>query len=341
MRHPEYLSPSSLDCFEETPDEYYMRYLSDTKVPKIPQTQPMSVGSAFDAHIKSHIHLKLFGPNHKDAPKFELTTLFEAQVEMHNRDWAWENGKYVFEQYLQSGALADLMIELQQAAEDPRFEFDVKGEVEGYREGVTKAMKGLILMGKPDIRFVNSSGAHCIFDWKVNGYCGNSNTSPKPGYVQCREQSGDYWMRKGAHKNAFVQTIRGMQINSTCYLEDVDPKWATQNATYGWLLGEAVGAEIIAGIDQIVCNGGRRNAFDRPALRVASHRTRVSERFQFDVLARYQNLWGIINSEPFYFFRSLSFEESKAKCEVLDKMAASLASNGDSDADWAMKIARG
>jgi hypothetical protein len=70
----------------------------------------MSIGSSFDAYAKSWLHENLFGKGND--PRFEFQALFEAQVEPHNRDWALQNGQYVFEQYKQSGALSDLLGEL-------------------------------------------------------------------------------------------------------------------------------------------------------------------------------------------------------------------------------------
>ena len=52
MRTPKYISPSALKLFEKNPTEYYLKYLADAHPPRSPQTQPMSVGSAFDAFVK-------------------------------------------------------------------------------------------------------------------------------------------------------------------------------------------------------------------------------------------------------------------------------------------------
>lgn len=340
MRKPEYLSPSALKTFEDKPDEYFIRYLADTRTPRMPQTQPMAAGSACDAMIKSHLHGVLFGKNHKDAAKYEKKALFEAEVESQNRDWAWPVGEFLFECYQESGALADLMIELQDSIDEPRFEFDLKGEIKGTRECAYKNISGVVLMGKPDLRFINSKGAHVILDWKVNGYCGNSNTSPKPGYVMLRDKSEGFWMRKGMHKNAFVQPVHGMAINTACNLETIDPDWALQLSTYGWLLGEAVGAEIITGIEQFSCNGAKKDLMGRPAIRIASHRLRVSEEFQHAAFDKYAYLWSIlqdINTDRFYFFRDLSFEESKLKCETLQAQCLAIMDpETPSDVRWAL-----
>lgn len=61
MRKPDYISPTALKLYRDNRDEYYLRYLADTKSPRDGQTQPMSIGSAFDAYVKSDIHTKLFG----------------------------------------------------------------------------------------------------------------------------------------------------------------------------------------------------------------------------------------------------------------------------------------
>src|SRR4051812_41790712 len=106
MRNIEYLSPSAIDLYKSNQRDYYLNYLTPNKIPRQPQTKPMSVGSAFDSYIKSYLHEKLFGKGYD--PKFDLETLLTAQVEKQNLDWARVNGKYVFEMYLKSGAATDL-----------------------------------------------------------------------------------------------------------------------------------------------------------------------------------------------------------------------------------------
>lgn len=138
MRRPRYLSPTQLQTWLRSPDEYYLAYLTDVAPPRFPQTQAMSIGSAFDAFIKSYLMQMLYG---KVEPDFEITTLFEQQVEEQHRDWAWEHGRKVFDEYKSSGALADLMIELREAVA-PKFEITVQ-----------KTLDGVPLLGKPDIYY--------------------------------------------------------------------------------------------------------------------------------------------------------------------------------------------
>jgi hypothetical protein len=284
--------------------EFYLKYLADHRPPRFKQTQPMSVGSAFDAYAKSYIAEKLFGSEMK--PEFELDTIFTTQVEEHHRDWAREAGAYVFECYRKSGALADLMIELALADAAPRFEFTVQ-----------RTINDIPLLGKPDVWFVTKDGLHVLIDWKVNGYCAKRSVSPRKGYVKIVD-GWDHQEFKASrnhsamHKDAQLMKISGIVCNVACYLEDVDKKWADQTALYGWLMGEEVGSNFMTGIDQIVAkpNG------DKPLLRVARHRCRVSRDYQRDLWARIEKVWDTIQSG--HIFDDRSREESDKRCEMLD-----------------------
>src|SRR5882672_1478920 len=176
MRKIEYLSPSSIKTWWEDPKKFYLQYLTDQRPPRTEQTRPMAAGSALDAYAKSFLHQHLFGTG--TDPRFQFDTLFEAQVESQNRDWAKVAGEYLFKVYEKSGAMVDLMLDLQQAIGTPKFEFEVKGIVKGYREGVTRDVSGIILLGKPDIFYINKHACHVVLDFKVNGFCGNYSTNP-------------------------------------------------------------------------------------------------------------------------------------------------------------------
>lgn len=315
MRKLEYISPSSIAKFYEDRNEFYLQYLSEVRAPRFAQTKPMSIGSAFDAYVKSFLHERLFGKN-KDS-RFNLLTLFEAQVEQHNRDWAWMNGKHAFECYQRSGALADLLIDLEASVGTPRFELDVKGVVNGFREGVTKKMDGVTLLGKPDCYYINKHGSHVILDWKVNGWCSRSNVSPKPGYLRLRPGSGQFGV-SGPHKNCIPMTWNGTMINTGQYLEDIDQDWARQLSIYGWLLGVEIGEQFVTAIDQMVC----KPAHMYPEVRIAEHRLRVRVETQWQIFAAAQHVWEVVHSD--HIFRDMSVSESKAKCEMLDRQANAL-----------------
>lgn len=291
MRIPKYLSPSAIGTWQKDIEEYYQRYLSDNQAPRFPQTQPMSIGSAFDAFVKSYLYERLIGKS----PEYEKRTLFEAQVQEQHRDWAWEHGQIVFDGYKHQGCVADLLGELDKAVEPPRFEFTLE-------DTVTTNIGEIPLLGKPDIFFINKAGARVIFDWKVNGYCRAGNTSPMKGYLRLRP--GDKM-----HRNCHPCVVNGVMINVAMYLEDGNKSWADQLSIYSWLLGEDFGSEqMITGIDQITGNGAK--------LRFASHRLRISPDYQFELLALIEQIWETINSG--WIFRDMPEEESKQRCEMLD-----------------------
>lgn len=305
MRKPEYLSPTSINLFHDDPEEYYIRYLSENKPPREPQTQPMSIGSSFDAYVKSFLHERLFGKGVD--PRFELKTLFETQVEAHNRDWAWENGAVAFQMYRESGAFADLMLELQGAVNDPKFEIEIRGVINARNMG------GVIFLGKPDVYFINKAGFPVILDWKVNGWCSKSPVSPAKGYLRLRHGSKNRSLDKTHHKDAQPMMHQGMMINIGHQLENVDGKWATQLAIYGWLCGMDVGSDFITGLDQLVC---KPSGAKYPEVRIAEHRLRIGKEFQWEVFSRAHKIWDCINTG--HIFQNLSLKESQQLCISLD-----------------------
>lgn len=307
MRKIEYLSPSAINMYLRDPQKYYQHYLSDTRRVREPQNQAMSIGSAFDAYVKSYLHQNLLGG--KDE-RYDLNNIFEAQVEPQWRDWAWKNGEYVFEQYKQSGCLSDLMLMLKNSASDPRFEFEVRGAIKGYREGVTETIDQVVLLGKPDVDFVTDSGVHVILDFKVNGYCSNYNTSPKPYYLRMRAAGGTNF---GKHKNCRPFYEDGVEVNRGCYLEEIDKDWARQLAIYGWLCGESVGGSFVTIIHQVVCNPVKDSL---PKIRIAEHSNLISPGFQKQCFGEAVDLWNRAHSD--HFFKDLSKEESDSLCTLLD-----------------------
>lgn len=315
MRKIKHLSPSSISKFEEDIEEFYMQYLCEAPPPRMPQLQVMSIGSAFDAYAKSYLHEALFGKNHD--PKFELMTLFEAQVEPQNRDWAYEHGKWAFEQYKKTGALADLMLDLQQSIGTPKFELEVKGVINGHREGVTLNIENVILLGKPDVFYINKHGCHVILDWKVNGYLSARPPSPMKGYLRLRDITK---RDAGSHKEVIPINHKGTIINASHFLESVNKEWGNQLAIYGWLCGCEIGGDFIVAIDQLVCKAQGKY----PEIRVAEHRLRVSQDYQWKLFRRIQEVWDMVNSD--HIFRDLSKEDSEGKCHLLDMQATALRS---------------
>lgn len=305
MRTIRYLSPTSLKIFYEDRDQFYTQYLCETRTPRFPQTEPMAVGSAFDAYVKSYMVEKLVGRD----PAFEFGTIFEAQVEPQNRDFARDAGRIVFEAYQKQGALADIMLDLVGCVGKPRFETAIEGHVTAS----SLVLGGVPLLGKPDIFFITKQGARVIFDWKVNGYCSNYNMSPKPGYIRMRTADRNNGKQ---HPKAMVMDEKGVKISVAHPLDTVEKDWAAQLAIYAWLLGEDVGARFITAIDQIVCG---KDALMNREFRIAQHRAVVSEDFQKATFKKAHEAWYLIQSG--HIFDMLPRKESDLKCKHLDEMA--------------------
>jgi hypothetical protein len=287
----------------ENKEDFYLRYVTPNRPDRVPQRQIFSVGSAFDAYAKNFIHEALFGKS----PEFEFTTLFEKQVEPHNRDWALKAGKICFDAYRNSGALIDLLMILRDADGDAQFEFTVSTD-----EAVTQ-MGEVRLLGKPDAYFKHKFGEYIVLDWKVNGYM--SKATPKPGYVMIRDGIGVSRNTNRSHKDAVVVNRGGLLVNLHHTMDSVDADWARQLAIYGWLCGQTVGSMFVVAIDQLACEGPGK-------IRVAEHRSYVSPEFQMATYNLAQRIW--TDAHDGHFFKEMTIEESVKRCKVLDTKAAQM-----------------
>lgn len=315
MRQMKYLSPTSISLFYHDREKFYTTYLCETRTARDPQTEPMAVGSAFDARVKSWLVERLVGKR----PEFEFDTIFNAQVEAHNRDAAIIAGEEVFQIYSKYGALADLLIDLEGCIGKPRFESSIEAPLSS-----SLAVGDVPLLGKPDIYFITKKGARVIFDWKVNGYYSNANVTPKAGYV--RQRTGNPKTNGTSHSKAMPMDLNGIRISALHPLCSVDPGWAQQLSIYAWLLGEAIGAQFIVAIDQIAVG---RDSFRNREFRIAQHRSTVTEKFQNEIFLRAHSAWYIIQSG--HIFDTMSRAESDNRCRMLDEMASAPPDPGFAD----------
>ena len=281
-----YLSPTGLAAFKSNPKRFYLERIAKCCA-RMPQTQAMSVGSAFDAFVKSYIHERLIGP--VKGTEYELEVMLKEQCSPEWVDWARDAGRKCFEAYKISGALASLCQDLSNALDGT-----IKME-----KTCSRVVDGVPLLGKPDLYFEpagcgQQAATVFILDWKVNGYC--SSASPKRGYVVCR----DGWLPDAtrafkhsrthnmSHAGCVVGEFCGIKVNIAMPLESIDRAWAAQVATYAWLLGAEPGAELWAGIDQLACG--------TQGIRIASHRAVISESFQLSLLEDYKKAWSAMES---------------------------------------------
>jgi len=339
-----YLSPTGISTYRKNPEQFYLDYLAPIDRVREPQTQPMAIGSSFDAYVKNYVHEKLFGKGHD--PKYAFDNIFEAQVSQEWRDWARLHGMYLFDIYEKSGALADLMLELSQAINIPQFEIEVMGAVHSdrakqgdpgragetgtEREAKTMVRGGVTFLGKPDVFYINKFGSHVILDFKVNGYLSRTPVSPMPGYVRLRRDR----KKAGKHDDCRLLMHNGTLINGAGFLEQTNIDWATQLSVYAWLLGCTVGEDFIAAIDQICC---APNGSEFPDIRIAEHRMRVGADFQHDTFTFAQGIWEAAHSD--HFFRDLTKTESDMRCGLLTNQLQ-MSFDTQKDADTFLNMTR-
>jgi len=315
MRSPTRFSYSAFALFEKDPEEYAVKYLTETRAPRQPQERPASVGSCFDAKAKSMLHAALFGEG-ADA-EYSFEALFEAQVEPHNRDWVKDEGLYVFDCYKYSGAYDTLLNQLKRSIVPPRFEFTVDCDI-----------NGVPFTGKPDCRFVLPGPIHVVHDWKVNGYCSNSATSPTKGY----QLVGDGELPPKPNKKdkiahaLFTALDLGELTVDANYMEDISESWADQLSLYGWSLGEKIGDEnVILSVHQVVAKPIPNR---RPFLRFAEYRRRVRKPYQDLLVKRFTTAWQRITSgHPLHF---LTKEENDQRLLALEDESVGLQTDGSS-----------
>jgi hypothetical protein len=330
-RKIEYISPTALSLWTENPEEFYVQRIAPIKIDKEPQTKPMAIGAGFDAFVKAYIVTDILSKGRRAAASlkledFNITKIFEAQVEPHNRDWAWHECQYVFDAYMASGAYGRLARILLEATEI-NMEFKKQATV-------TSNGRSVVFLGKPDLKFVYE-GYKFIQDWKVNGYCSKYNVSPKPGYLCCYDgwDHAEFARSRSdgrIHKNAQPMMISGIDVDIASWFEHKD--WAPQLAIYGWLCGYPVGEKFVAWVDQLCCGAASPSA--RPLIRVASHRAFIAPDFQIALFDRAHAMWQALTTG--YYFTEMSREESDARAATLDDQYRAF----DEAPDWLRQMIR-
>lgn len=295
------ISPTALHTFENDSNAFVLNYVLKAKRPK--QLKVMSIGSAFDSRCKAYLTAELCQGNEQEL----FRQLFEDSVEPHNRDWAMRESEQLFEWYKQTGALANLVIELTGFQVTPQFEFSVNRTL--IEKAVNDTTMAIPLTGKPDCYFTNNEGAKVILDWKVNGYC--SKASPLAGYIRCRDLTG---FNKGMYKGSIAIRYKGIDLNCSTPLK---MEWNTQLIIYSWLLGSGIVSfepnDWILGIEQLACNLKAPNPKNK--LRVASFRIGRETKAAKEVWMRLARMWEAIQHG--HYFIKLTQEESDHRTETI------------------------
>lgn len=326
-RKPKYLSYSALTIWYKNRTEFIKRYIAPERIPREPQGQPASVGSAFDARVKSHLYEYVFGKNYMPEV-FSYDAMFASQVEPHNRDFAAPAGDYVFACYEKSGMLQRLKDLCDLAIEEPKFE-----------DKLQESVDGVSLLGYSDIK-IRIPDVLIVGDWKVNGFCSNSSTSPNKGYMllgdgyKAKKQSRNHGKN---HSMVTVEDFKGLAVSDT-FMEDYEEAWATQTSGYAWMYGEPVGSENWVALIHQVTAKPLPDA-DYPLLKVSEYRSRVRKPFQEMKWRMFNKVWQCCQDG--YFFPELSREESDQKtrdiCESTARLSRAL-KKPDSNAETFIKL---
>lgn len=268
-----------------------------TKPTYDPQSQPMAIGSAFDAYMKAHCIRELRGVD-------MFTELFEMSVEKQNRDWALKEGKYLFDLASSDkyGVTQGLMHNLKLSPTEPRFEFELRG-----------TLRDVPFLGKPDVFYSTPDALPVILDFKVNGYCAKTQTSCMAGYMMRRPDGK-------IHKDVVYGHYGVTPFNKMAPLDEMNDDWAGQLSVYAWLCGVEPGNDFLCKIMQ-VC--GNPKLFTPKGMQreveMADHTSMVSSDFQIKYLEIAVDIWDRVTNG--HFFRDLPLADSNAKCDMIDRNA--------------------
>jgi hypothetical protein len=277
-RKPQFLSPSALQTWRTSKDEYYLKYLGSRKIPGILQTQPMAAGSAFDAYVKVAIEKRYDCGPEPVVGESRVTELLKSQVEKQNLDWAIFQGRKIFDDYCRIGAWDRLVKVLDQAR-----------LVDCNAVG-TATVNGVPLLGKPDLVFWLGEMV-VVLDWKVNGWCSQSVKRPDKGHLLSRNvmlggiQAGEVWLE-----------------TNQCGIEM--EVWRDQLDVYGLVVGSR--QPIIGWIDQLCCGGGVVDC-------VGVHRGMVEVGKVMDEM---EELWAVV-CDPSSFYTEERIEQLEGQLAAM------------------------
>jgi hypothetical protein len=303
MRELKYFSPSSYLMYRDDVDRFVEQYLIDLPRSNDPPSIQMSIGSAFDAFVKSNL-AKKFYEGEAYAP-YQLETIFNKQVSEEHREEAWKIGKFLYEQYVDQGGFHALLSDMEGNLGPIYFEREAQASVR-MPSGRYVPFKGF-----PDCSYINKHNKLVILDWKCNGYCSSKRTSPKKHYVISRPDNT-------SHKKITPTVKYDLTVVEDHCFSEVDMKWAIQLTIYSWLLGRPIGDDTVFQIEQLLMEPG-------PAVRCITYRGFTTPEFQIELANEIDAAWHSLKDG--YIYRHLTRQESDAKMATANRRAAMALSN--------------
>lgn len=284
----DYISPTSLKLFLSDPVAFYMQYVLKCKREAFPaeMQRAMDVGTVFDSLCKRTI-ADAYGVRCADTAA-KITD-----------DAVRRRGEYLYKIYCDTGAMADLMLELKAPAFDIKLEFDIQGgSIE--RNGTVVPLRGI-----PDLSFRSADGRSIVGDFKTRGAFAENRISPTKGYRKYRPWPAT--PSASRYKEYFATVIDGIECNLSIGFADANRDWAIASVFYYALLGEDTGRPLVGFVEEVTPWG------------VSSLRLPISKEFQTWVWDSVFDLWERLTSG--WFFKDKTWEESCAICESLEKMS--------------------
>lgn len=279
IKYPVFLSPSSLMQYESNPNSFFLERMVVDPRSRDPQSIAAAAGSAFDYEVKIFLTKKVFGSsevfkkrllnNMFDAKDRQYYTdksaeviLWETNIEEQNREEVKPVGRYLLDKYIKSPFF------LQTNFSD----MEIHKRINVIINGINVPLYGIL-----DASINYGTTFPIPFDWKVSGYGSKSGASPKPMYYSLYANG----IIKGCHK--WYEDDMDFTL--------IDPKWAVQGATYGWMLGWPINkcVDFPFIIDGLFIKDN--------SLRIARYKGIITAAFQEELKQRYANAWlGIHNN---------------------------------------------
>lgn len=323
MQLPKYLSPSQASLFFSDREEYYLRYLAANRLPRLPQTEAMALGGAFDSHLKRALAKRYLSPSDArllEGGEYDLSCMLDHAIEPHlDRAKLTQLGRLLFDGYISSGAWERLLRDMDN--------MDAGTLCMEQAVYYTCPETGLCIMGKPDIAFKRGGVGH-VYDAKVNGFYSKAGASPIKNHIW---NSYDGF----AHLDAVVQRHAcGTLVDVTShFVED----YVRQISTYSWaLFGRD--SYVIGGIEQLACKVVSPRARKVPTCVVGgvgvtycSTRAVIGDVVMSRLYEEYLFMWQCLTSGYIFDGVVSSRAESDDLCVVLEGRANAVIE----DPEWA------
>lgn len=318
-----YLSPSAVQVFEKDPNEFFLKYLAVDRPPKEQQTQPMGVGSVFDAYPKMWAQTnwqdliaddqRVYGHENSkavfgdaDAPPFIMPFSHDKGLsELGKLEIPFQEGEggqietrelafMIWHQYKDSGALGQINKIFEEGARsgtvsDIRYECRWQTNLAGRDKNGNQIVGGgsVPVLGLPDLCWLNPLGNNGEGSFVILDWKVNGACAQN----MASPAGGYKWARQRA-MGASDKLIWQEKKARGGWKQGVPKKWAFQLGTYvaigQSLTGRKIGADGEGYIHQLCCQRLAQKVVK--TMPVIHHAPKFDIQYD-DLIARYQACW--------------------------------------------------